>query len=296
MSRNLDKVDLRERCLDYKRVIKALSWLNDNFESQPSLQQVAAHIGLSQAHFQRLFSRWVGVSPKRYVQYLTIEEAKRCLRESQTVLDAALSSGLSGPGRLHDLFVQLESLSPGEYKTRGKGLRIRHGITPSHFGDCLILTSERGICGLAFIDAQPLEQVFSVLSAPFASAHFVADQAHIASLGQRIFGSDGRLDQPLKVLVKGTEFQLKVWRALLEIPTGQLISYAQLARRVGHPGAVRAAGSANAINAVSYLIPCHRVIRSTGRLGHYRWGAERKLAILTRESIRVGALPADLAT
>jgi len=176
-------------------------------------------------------------------------------------------------------------MSPGEYKAGGKGLQIHHGITPSPFGDCLILTSGRGICGLAFIDAQPPNQVFSALCAPFARATFKADQTRIDDLGKRIFGTMGRLDQPLKVLVKGTEFQLKVWRALLDIPSGQLISYTDLARRAGHPKAVRAAGSANAVNTVCYLIPCHRVIRSNGRLGLYRWGSGRKLAMLTRESV-----------
>ena len=288
--------ELQEQCHNYHRMTECLKWLEANFERQPSLAEISHQAGLSEAHFQRLFSRWVGVSPKRYVQVLTLERARQSLDHDHSVLDAALDSGLSGPGRLHDLFVQLSAISPGEYKLRGEGLTVRYGYSPSPFGECLLMSTERGICGLAFTsdaseDTQSRDGVFNALKNGYERARFVADDAGARSLGERIFGPPGQFassaDAPLKVLVRGTQFQLSVWRALLEVPAGTVVSYQTLARRAGHPNAVRAVGSANAVNAVCYLIPCHRVIRKSGAIGGYRWGGARKLAMLSHESARM---------
>ena len=292
---------IEKQCQNYDLIAGTLEWLEANFERQPSLTEIAGTAGLSQAHFQRLFSSWVGISPKRYVQMLTLEAARRSLDDNNSVMNAALDSGLSGPGRLHDLFVQLNAISPGEYKLRGAGLEIRFGYVPTPFGECLLMSTERGVCGLAFTGgAKHREATFASLRSGFEQAAFVADARAVEQIGGRIFApyalqSDSRPAgnaqiNPLKVLVRGTKFQLSVWRALLSVPAGKMISYQELARRAGNPLAIRAAGSANAANAVCYLIPCHRVIRKNGLIGGYRWGGGRKLAMLSLESARANAL------
>jgi AraC family transcriptional regulator of adaptative response/methylated-DNA-[protein]-cysteine methyltransferase len=258
-----------------------LTWISDHFEEQPTLSDIAARAGTSPYHFQRLFSRWVGLSPKKYVQYLTLDRAKASLDASQSVLAAAFASGLSSPGRLHDLFVNVEGVTPGEYKRGGAGLIIRHGVHDSPFGPCLLMHTERGICGLAFVDEDDERQGLASMAARWPNAELVEDAAAGAELASRIFSP--RSGDRLTVLLHGTPFQIQVWEALLRIPTGAVTSYQALADSIGKPNASRAVGTANGANPVSYLIPCHRVIRKSGALGGYRWGLGRKLAMLSRE-------------
>lgn len=273
--------DVTSRCRDYQRMADTLTWISDHFEEQPTLSDIAARAGTSPYHFQRLFSRWVGLSPKKYVQYLTLDRAKASLDASQSVLAAAFASGLSSPGRLHDLFVNVEGVTPGEYKRGGAGLIIRHGVHDSPFGPCLLMHTERGICGLAFVDEDDERQGLASMAARWPNAELVEDAAAGAELASRIFSP--RSGDRLTVLLHGTPFQIQVWEALLRIPTGAVTSYQALADSIGKPNASRAVGTANGANPVSYLIPCHRVIRKSGALGGYRWGLGRKLAMLSRE-------------
>jgi AraC family transcriptional regulator of adaptative response/methylated-DNA-[protein]-cysteine methyltransferase len=273
---------------DYQRMEAALKWLAGNFDAQPPLQTIAARAGLTPHHFQRTFSRWVGLSPKKFVQFLTLERAKRSLDASESVLDAAFGAGLSGAGRLHDLFVSLQAMTPGEYKQRGKGLEIRYGYHPSPFGECLLMTTERGVCGLAFVTQDDREASFESLRKGFERASLAKDLRKTAVVAERIFDprAAAQAGGSLQVLVRGTRFQVKVWEALLKVPPGSVVSYSELARRAQRPDAVRAAAAAGAANAVAYLIPCHRAIRKSGLLGGYRWGLARKLAMLSREAAR----------
>jgi AraC family transcriptional regulator of adaptative response/methylated-DNA-[protein]-cysteine methyltransferase len=270
-------------CRDYERMAGALAWLAAHFERQPSLAEAARAAGLSPFHFQRLFTRWVGLSPKQYVQYLSLGRAKRALDESSSLLDAAFEAGLSGPGRLHDLFVGIEALTPGQYKRRGEGLTIRHGAAPSPFGRCLVLGTERGICGLAFTDGDDHDTALATLTEGLERATLTHDDTYAAALSRRVFGDTAAGGEPLRVLVRGSPFQVQVWKALLAIPPGAVTSYGSLARRIGRPGAARAVGGAVGANPVAWLIPCHRVIRGSGHTGEYRWGPGRKLAMLSRE-------------
>ena len=276
---------------DPSQVERALEWLSRNFERQPSLAEAAGHVGLSEYHFQRRFRRQVGLSPKKYVQFLTLERAKEALAKSRSVLDAAYVSGLSGPGRLHDLFVNVEAMTPGEYKHRGEGLTIRYGTHPSPFGQCLIMRTDRGVCGLAFTSPARRGEAFADLARGFESAAFVEDAGAVAGVAAKMFGAPTTTGG-LTLHLRGTPFQIKVWRALLVIPPGCVTSYGDLARRVGAPRASRAAGSAIGSNPVAWIIPCHRVIRASGVLGEYRWGRGRKLAMLSLEA--GGGVPARI--
>ena len=265
------------------QVERALEWLSRNFERQPSLSEAASHVGWSESHFQRRFRSQVGLSPKKYVQFLTLERAKTALARSRSVLDAAFDAGLSGGGRLHDLFVGVEAMTPGEYKHRGRGLTIRYGTHPSPFGQCLVMRTDRGVCGLAFTAPSRSREAFAELARGFDAASFVEDSHAASVIAEAIFGgSTGNGDITLHL--RGTPFQIKVWRALLAIPPGCVTSYGDLARRVGAPRGGRAAGSAVGANPVAWLIPCHRVIRASGVLGEYRWGRGRKLAMLSIET------------
>jgi AraC family transcriptional regulator of adaptative response/methylated-DNA-[protein]-cysteine methyltransferase len=230
-----------------------------------------------------LFKRWAGVSPKRFLQFLTAEHAKAALREGRSALDAALDSGLSGPGRLHDLFVAVEAVTPGEYKQAGGGLAIRYGFHPTPFGQCLLALTDRGICGLAFVDHPGPEAVLADLRRRWPGADLRRDQAGTVDTAARVFERDRR-GPPLTLTLKGTNFQIKVWEALLRIPPGTLVAYGDVARHIAHPGAGRAVGSAVAQNAIAYLIPCHRVIRSSGAFGSYRWGSACKQALVGWEA------------
>lgn len=280
----------REGRSDYARVGHALEMLATTFPDQPSLAELSAHVGLSESHFQRMFIRWVGVSPKKFLQHLTLAEAKRRLRESASVLDAAYDAGLSGPGRLHDLFVTFEAVTPGEFKARGDGLTIRHGYHDTPFGECLLMATERGICGLGFVGSGERDAALARMSRGWERALIVRDDAATAAYIPRIFAQPGqsmsRDAPPLRLLLRGSRFQLKVWQALLEIPQGGLTTYQDIARRIGLPAASRAVGNANGANPISWLIPCHRVIRKSGELGGYGWGLGRKIAMIGWEAAR----------
>ena len=270
---------------DYRRIEQAIAYLEEHALEQPSLDDVAEHIGLSSYHFQRLFKSWAGVSPKRFLQYLTIENAKKLLRESVSVLDTALDVGLSGPSRLHDLFVSVEAMTPGEFKAQGKDLLISYGFHATPFGECLLAVTSRGICSLAFVDPETRFVALDELQATWQEAILVEDQNAGKDSIKTIFGQTRDQSQtPIKVLIRGTNFQVKVWEALLRIPEGVVVSYSSLADAVGHPGAHRAVGAAAGHNPVGYLIPCHRVLRANGEIGGYHWGTARKRAILAREA------------
>lgn len=280
------KSDYKQSSEDYLRIEQAILYLESHFQEQPSLEEVAAHIGLSEYHFQRLFTRWAGVSPKRFLQFLTKEGAKELLSRSENLLDTTHQVGLSSLGRLHDLFVTTEAVTPGEYKTRGDGLTIRYGIHLTPFGKCLIGLTERGICHLGFITGSEGEAIDSLVK-EWKEACMVEDYRSTAALVGPIFDLryDTRIRQPLTLHLRGTNFQLKVWEALLEIPAGSATTYQGLAQRIGHPGASRAVGSALGHNPVAVLIPCHRVIRKAGDFGNYRYGELRKKALLAREFV-----------
>jgi AraC family transcriptional regulator of adaptative response/methylated-DNA-[protein]-cysteine methyltransferase len=266
---------------DYQRVAKAIGYLLQHTREQPSLDQLAEHIGLSPYHFQRLFHRFAGISPKRFLQHLTSQYAKQLLRQSTSVLETSFAVGLSSPGRLHDLLVSVEAVTPGEVKSGGANLRVAYGCHPTPFGDCLLATTARGICRLHFSDANQ-QQLISALHQDWPRAEIRQDQARTAPLIEQIF-SPPAAGKPLPLLLRGTNFQLQVWQALLRIPSGMISSYGLLAEQLGQPTASRAVGNAVGQNPIGYLIPCHRVLRGTGCPGGYRWGTERKLAILGRE-------------
>ncbi len=268
---------------DYQRVAAAIHYLRENTSQQPALEQVAKQVGLSPYHFQRLFKRFAGVSPKRFLQHLTADHAKQLLRQSASVLETSFAVGLSSPGRLHDLLISVEAVTPGEFKTGGAELRIAYGVHPTPFGDCLLALTERGICRLEFIDAGEVDAALQRLQKAWPRAELIENRAAIAATLAQIFKPSGKRDAPLPLLLCGTNFQLKVWQALLQIPAGAITSYGALAAQLGHPGASRAVGSAIGQNPIGYLIPCHRVLRGNGEVGGYRWGVERKLAILGRE-------------
>ena len=277
-----------ELTADYSRIEKAIRYLDRDLSTAPSLAQVAAHVGLSESHFQRMFTRWAGISPKRFVQHRTAEVVKRLLRERRPVLEATYEAGLSGPGRLYDLVVNAEAVTPGELQRGGMGVTVRYGFHPTPFGECLIATTSRGICHLAFVAPVSREDALERLDHDWPLAHLVADQDATRSVAAEAFPPPGSSKIPsLALHVKGTNFQLKVWRALLEIPAGTVTTYGALAIAVGDPKASRAVGTAVGSNPVSYLIPCHRVIRASGELGGYAWGVERKKVMLLREQMKV---------
>jgi AraC family transcriptional regulator of adaptative response/methylated-DNA-[protein]-cysteine methyltransferase len=272
---------------DYARIEKALAFIEQNIEQRPGLAEAARSAGLSEFHFQRIFSRMVGISPKRYEQYLTKEAAKRLLQRSVSLLDASYEAGLSGPGRLHDLFVSCEAVTPGEYKSGGEGLEIRYGYHSTPFGECLIAVTGRGVCGLSFVPPRGRVPALESLAKEWRNAQIAEDAAGTKRMVQRIFSGSGlgerAAEGPLPLLLRGTNFQLKVWEALLAIPAGSVTTYEAIARRIGSPGSARAVGTAVGRNPIAYLIPCHRVIRGTGELGGYRWGTGRKRLILAWE-------------
>ena len=272
---------------DYQRIEKAIEFLAENYQQQPSLDEVARNVNLSEYHFQRLFRRWAGISPKRFVQFLTLEHAKQVLEESRSVLDATYDAGLSSPSRLHDLFVNAEAMTPGEFKTKGAGLKISFGFHPSPFGECLLAATERGICGLGFVGEGGRLQALEDFKRRWPAAEFQENSPKTRSYIDRIFRPKKRNgSNSVKVLLMGTNFQIKVWEALLRIPPGSMVCYEDLACRLGKPSAARAVGSAVGRNPISFLIPCHRAIRKMGIAGDYHWGAARKKAILAWEAAR----------
>jgi AraC family transcriptional regulator of adaptative response/methylated-DNA-[protein]-cysteine methyltransferase len=283
---------------DFQRIEASIHFIAAHYRDEPSLREIAASADLSPFHFERLFKRWAGTTPKRFVQCLRVEHAKSLLEHSKSLLDVSWDTGLSSPSRLHDLFCSIEAVTPGEYKSGGEGLEIRHGFYATPFGDCLIATTERGICHFGFCEAvdrtaagarepsrgeDALE--LRALQDRWPRARLESDGGTADALVARLFGSsDATRTDPFHLLVKGTNFQIQVWRALISIPPGCAVSYQDVARRVGRRDAVRAVAGAIAANSIGYLIPCHRVLRSSGALSGYRWGSERKLALLAWES------------
>lgn len=270
---------------DYERIAEAIRYLEANFRQQPDLDALAAHLSLSPFHLQRLFTRWAGISPKRFVQFLTAEHAKALLAQSHSVLDAAYDVGLSSPSRLHDLMIATEAVTPGEFKTKGSGLVIRYGRHATRFGDCLLAATERGVCMLAFLDDEAWPAALTELAKQWPEATLVEEPKFTQPYIEQIFAASGKGDsRPLTLLMKGTNFQIKVWEALLKVPFGSVISYEGLAEMVGQPAAARAVGGAVGANQLAYLIPCHRVIRKSGVVKEYHWGPTRKKAILAWEA------------
>jgi AraC family transcriptional regulator of adaptative response/methylated-DNA-[protein]-cysteine methyltransferase len=271
--------------MNFSRIAEAIGYIKSNFKAQPGLEEVADKVNLSPFHFQRLFTDWAGVSPKKFLQYLTVEHAKKMLKESQTSLfDAALESGLSGTGRLHDLFIKIEGMTPGEYKNGGEHLAINYSFAESPFGNLLIASTAKGICHLAFAD-EPQQALLRLQQAfPRATCRQMVDLAQQNVL--YIFTHDWSKLHEIKLHLKGTEFQLKVWEMLLKVPLGQLSTYGTIARGINQPTACRAVGTAIGDNPVAFLIPCHRIIQSTGVLGNYHWGGNRKAAMIGWEAAR----------
>jgi len=269
---------------DYARVANVIRYLDENHAGQPALGDLAAASGLSESHFHRLFHRWAGVTPKDFLQCLTVEHAKRRLRESASVLEAALDVGLSGPGRLHDLLVTLEAASPGEFKNGGHGLSIEWGFAASPFGWCSLGWNARGICHLAFHETEENFVEPPGLREDWPNAKFRRNDRQACRRAKTIFSFGTQSTASLKAFVRATPFQLKVWRALLRVPEGCVASYRSIARGIGDPRAARAVGAACGSNPIAYLIPCHRVIRETGVVQGYRWGDDRKRALLAWEA------------
>jgi AraC family transcriptional regulator of adaptative response/methylated-DNA-[protein]-cysteine methyltransferase len=282
--------------IDYLRIERAITFLQSNHTRQPDLKDVARSIHLSEYHFQRLFSRWAAISPKKFLQYLTVEHAKRVLRESRSLLDATFETGLSSPGRLHDLFITVEAMTPGEFKNQGAGLAIQYGFHPTMFGECLLAVTERGICGLSFVPTGKRSQVLAELHNRWTGAKFSEEPGTTQSYVDRLFSRTGRRSQkPLPLLLKGTNFQIKVWEALMRIPEGTVVSYEDVARAVGNPKASRAVGTAVGVNPIAYVIPCHRVIQRAGVIGNYHWGSARKKALLGWEWAITDAISSKVA-
>ncbi len=278
-----------QQASDYQRVAQAIRYLEVNFRAQPALEEIAASVHLSPYHFQRLFKRWAGVSPTQFLHYLTVEYAKGQLQRAESVLATALAAGLSGPGRLHDLFVTFEAMTPGEFKQQGAGLQIAYGLHETPFGRCLLAATGRGICSLYFVEFGAAGGAArDELASCWPGADLQEDPAQTGRLVEQIF-APAKGDRPFHLFLKGTNFQVAVWRALLAIPPGAMVSYQDVASYLGRPTATRAVGAAVGRNPISYLIPCHRVITSAGAAHRYRWGTVRKRAMLGWEASRSAA-------
>lgn len=269
--------------IDYNRIAKAIEYIRSNFRLQPSLEEVAENIHLSPAHFQKIFTEWAGTSPKKFLQFISLEHAKNLLKEEKaTLFDTAYETGLSSTSRLHDLFVNIEGMSPAEYKNGGKSLNINYSFSTSPFGSVMVASTEKGICYMAFEDDK--ETALGNLKHAFPNASFFERQDALQKNALSIFDQDWTKLNTIKLHLKGTDFQLKVWKSLLSIPMGKLSTYGNLAGKIGNPKASRAVGTAIGSNPVAFLIPCHRVIQSTGNMGGYRWGSERKRLMVGWES------------
>lgn len=272
--------------IDYNRIAKAIEYIQSNFRLQPSLEEVAENIHLSPAHFQKIFTDWAGTSPKKFLQFISLEHAKSLLKEEKASLfDTAYETGFSSTSRLHDLFVKVEGMSPAEYKNGGKSLSIYYSFSESPFGNIIVASTEKGICYMAFEDNK--ETAFGELKQKFPNASFTEQQDALQKNALSIFDKDWTKLNTIKLHLKGTDFQLKVWESLLTIPMGKLSTYGSLAEKIGNPKASRAVGTAIGSNPVAFLIPCHRVIQSTGHLGGYRWGRERKQMIVGWEGSNI---------
>ena len=286
-------ISMQAAAKDYQLVCRNLAFLRENWRDQPSLEALAERNGLSAAHLQRLFMRWAGLSPKAFLQALTIDHARKLLRDSVSVLDTAYEVGLSGPGRLHDLFVTHEGMSPGLYKAKGQGLAIRHGFHDCPFGKALVMVTDYGICGLAFADDGQEQECFADMKRRWPAATYIEDEDRTAPIISRIFNPlHWRTEEPLRIVFIGSEFETTVWQTLLKIPMGGATSYSSIAAHIGKPKASRAVGAAVGKNPISFVVPCHRVLAKSGGLGGYHWGLTRKQAILGWEAGFLGGTSA----
>lgn len=268
---------------NYARIAEAIQYIKENFKTQPALDEIAEKIHLSSFHFQRLFTEWAGVSPKKFLQYLTVDHAKKMLKENQaTLFETAFETGLSGTGRLHDLFINIEGMTPGEYKNGGADLSINYSFAESPFGNILVASTSKGICHIAFADDEAA--AFEALQQSFPNAHYQQRVDLVQQNALFIFTHDWSKLNQVKLHLKGTAFQIKVWETLLKIPMGKLSTYGNIAKQLQSPNASRAVGTAVGDNPVAFLIPCHRVIQSTGVFGQYHWGSIRKTAMIGWEA------------
>lgn len=274
---------------NYEKIAKAIEYLSENVKNQPSLFEVAEEVNISQFHFQRMFTEWAGVSPKKFLQYITADYLKGKIKESTNLVELAESAGLSSQSRVYDLFTGIEAVTPQEFKTGGKGLRISYGFHMTPFGECFIAVTERGICAMAFVDEETREHQLILLGKKWHFATIEPNQKITENYVHRIFSPNLETLEKLPIMVQGTNFQLKVWEALLTIPQGSVTTYQQIANSIGNPKAVRAVGTAVGDNPIAYLIPCHRVIRKEGVLGEYRWGSLRKKALIGWEAAKMDA-------
>lgn len=281
--------DITPEGSDYETVRRVIEMLTLDYQAQPSLETLAARLGLSPSQLQKTFTRWAGLSPKGFLQAVTLDHAKRLLgREGMPLLETSIELGLSGPGRLHDLFVTHEAMSPGEWKAKGAGLTIRYGFHPSPFGLALVMVTERGLAGLAFADPGGEAACFDDMAERWPQANYVADQAATAPYASRIFDPQKWSgEQPLRVVLIGTDFQVRVWESLLEIPLGKAVTYSDIAARIGQPTASRAVGAAVGRNPISFVVPCHRALGKSGALTGYHWGLTRKRAMLGWEAGKI---------
>ena len=282
-----------DRSRDYELIRRAIAFLSETWTEQPSLERLAQHLGLSPAHCQKLFKRWCGLSPKEFVQAITVDHARNLLNGSASVLDTAYEVGLSGGSRLHDLFVSHEAMTPGDFKRRGEGLEMAYGFHPSPFGDALVIGTDRGLAGLAFVDEdkmQTREHALSDMMLRWPKARFVPAPEKTEQYARQIFDPAAwNREQPVRLVMIGTDFEVRVWETLLKIPMGRAVSYNDIARHLGQPTASRAVGSAVGRNPISFVVPCHRVLRGDGSLGGYHWGLTRKRALIGWETGRVAA-------
>ena len=270
--------------LNYNRIADAIRFIKKNYRTQPKLEEIAEHINMSPFHFQRMFSEWAGTTPKRFLQYLNIEYAKKILKETHaTLFDTACELGLSGTGRLHDLFINIEGMTPGEYKNGGLALNINYSFADTPFGKIIAASTDKGVCHMAFVD-EGERRAFDHLRSIFPNAKYVLSPDTKQQHALSVFDRDWNRLEEIKLHLKGTEFQLKVWETLLKIPAGGLVTYADLETKSGYNGACRAVGTAVGKNPVAFLIPCHRVIKATGEPGNYHWGKMRKNAIIGWEA------------
>ncbi|MCC6371080.1 MAG: methylated-DNA--[protein]-cysteine S-methyltransferase [Bacteroidia bacterium] len=271
--------------INYQRIEKAIIYLTDNFKQQPSLEEVAAHTGLSPFYFQKLFSDWAGVSPKKFLEFLSVEYAKSVLKKKELILfDAAESTGLSGTGRLHDLFVNIERMTPGEYKNGGAGLNINYSFSETLFGKVFVASTNKGVCRMVFTNDEG--ETISELKKDFHKALLLQQRDSFQNSALKLFDADWNNFDEIKLHLKGSDFQIKVWQCLLQIPFGELSSYGKIAERIHHPKASRAVGTAIGDNPIAYLIPCHRVVQSGGQYGQYRWGSARKKLLIGWEAAK----------
>jgi AraC family transcriptional regulator of adaptative response/methylated-DNA-[protein]-cysteine methyltransferase len=285
-----DLSPLARAAADYDVVRRAIAFLSERWRTQPEIEAIAAAAGVSAGDLHHLFRRWAGNTPKAFLQALTLDHARRLLRDSASVLDATFEVGLSGPGRLHDLFVTHEAMSPGEWKSGGAGLTVSYGFHPSPFGAALVMTTERGLAGLAFADAGEEQAALADMQSRWPEANIVEDRARTAKLARRIFDPKlWRADRPLRVVLIGTDFELRVWEALLEIPMGRATTYSDIAVRLGATKAARAVGAAVGKNPISFVVPCHRVLGKSGDITGYHWGLTRKRAMLGWEAGKTAA-------